>query len=134
MKNIEKIYDFLKKCGTYYLATVEGNHARVRPFGTINLYNDKLYIQTGKSKKVSAQLKENPFVEISAMYDGKWIRLSCEVVLDNDYEAQVQMLEAYPELKSMYRPNDGNTEVFYLKKGEAQICSFNEPPQTIKFK
>lgn len=134
MKNIEKIYDFLKKCGTYYLATVEGNHARVRPFGTINLYNNKLYIQTGKSKKVSEQLKKNPNVEISAMCDGKWIRLSCEVVLDDNYEARVQMLEAYPELKSMYKPNDGNTEVFYLKKGEAQICSFTEPTKTLKFK
>ena len=92
MKNVEKIYEFLKNCGTYYLATVEGNRARVRPFGTINLYNGKLYIQTGRSKKVSEQLKKNPNIEISAMYDGKWIRLSCQAILDDNYEAQVHML------------------------------------------
>lgn len=133
MKNIERIYEFLKKCGTYYIATVEGNQARVRPFGTINLYNGKLYIQTGKSKKVSEQLKQNPNIEISAMLNDKWIRVSCQAVLDDNYEARVKMLEAYPELKSMYKPNDGNTEVYYLKKGEAQICSFDKEPKTFKF-
>lgn len=128
-----EVYEFLKKCGTYYLATVEGNQPRVRPFGTVDLYDGKLYIQTGKSKAVSAQMKENPNIEISGMTGGKWIRVAAEAVLDESIEAQAHMLDAHPSLKKMYQPGDGNTEVFYLKNAVAQICSFTEPTKTINF-
>ena len=127
------VYEFLKKCGVYYLATVEGDQPRVRPFGTIDLFEDKLYIQTGKIKPVANQMKANPKVEISGMADGKWIRIAAEAVLDENIAAQEHMLAAYPSLQAMYKPGDGNTEVYYLKNATAQICSFTEAPVTITF-
>jgi len=131
---MNEVYEFLKSAGVYYLATVEGDQPRVRPFGTINIFEDKLYIQTGKVKPVAHQMKANPKVELSAMTpDGKWIRIAAEAVLDDNIEAQTHMLDAYPNLKAMYQPGDGNTEVYYLKNAVAQICSFTEPPKTIEF-
>ena len=131
---MNEVYEFLKNAGVYYLATVEGDQPRVRPFGTIDLFEDKLYIQTGKVKPVAHQMKANPKVELSAMtQDGKWIRIAAEAVLDDNIEAQTHMLDAYPNLKAMYQPGDGNTEVYYLKNAVAQICSFTEPPKTIEF-
>ncbi|MBQ2895433.1 MAG: pyridoxamine 5'-phosphate oxidase family protein [Oscillospiraceae bacterium] len=131
---MKEVYEFLKSCGVYYLATVEGDQPRVRPFGTIDLFEDKLYIQTGKVKAVARQMKANAKVEISAMaQDGSWIRIAAEAVPDENIRAQEHMLEAYPNLKAMYAPGDGNTEVYYLKNAVAQICSFTAPPREIRF-
>ena len=130
---MKQVYDFLKKCGTYYLATMDGDQPRVRPFGTYDIFEDKLYIQTGKIKPVAHQMKANPKIEISGMADGKWIRITAEAVLDENIEAQKHMLDAYPTLQAMYQPGDGNTEVYYLKNATAQICSFTEPTITITF-
>ena len=130
---MKKVYEFLKKAEVYYLATVEGDQPHVRPFGTIDIFEDKLYIQTGKIKPVANQMKANPKIEISAMADGKWIRIAAEAVLDENITAQEHMLESYPNLKTMYQPGDGNTEVYYLKNATAQICSFTEAPVTITF-
>ena len=130
---MKQVYEFLKKAEVYYLATVEGDQPRVRPFGTIDLFEDKLYIQTGKIKPVANQMKANPKVEISAMAEGKWIRIEAIAVLDERIEAQEHMLDSYPNLKAMYQPGDGNTEVYYLKDATAQICSFTEAPVVIKF-
>jgi len=131
---MKEVYEFLKQCGTYYLATVEGDQPRVRPFGTMDLFEDKLYFQTGKVKAVAQQLKANPKVELSATApDGRWVRIQAEVVLDDNIQAQEHMLEAYPHLKAMYQPGDGNTEVYYLKNATAQICSFTAKPQVIEF-
>ena len=130
---MQEVYEFLKACGTYYLATVEGDQPRVRPFGTVDLFEGRLYIQTGRVKPVAHQMEANPTVEISGMHDGKWIRLAAEAVLDDRIEAQEHMLDAYPHLRKMYQPGDGNTAVYYLKNATAQICSFAEPPKTIRF-
>lgn len=131
---MKEVYEFLKKCGVYYLATMDGDQPRVRPFGTIDLFEDKLYIQTGKVKAVADQMKANPKVELSAMSpDGQWIRIAAEAVLDDNIAAQAHMLEGYPSLKAQYQPGDGNTEVYYLKNAKAQICSFTEAPKTIEF-
>lgn len=130
---MKQVYEFLKKAEVYYLATVEGDQPRVRPFGTIDLFEDKLYIQTGKVKPVANQMKANPKVEISAMAEGKWIRIEAIAVLDERIEAQEHMLDNYPNLKDMYQPGDGNTEVYYLKDATAQICSFTGAPVVIKF-
>ena len=131
---MNEVYEFLKKCGVYYLATVEEAQPRVRPFGTVDLFEGKLYIQTGKKKSVAQQMKANSKVEISAMaQDGRWIRIAAEVVLDDNVKAQEHMLDAYPNLKAMYAPADGNTEVYYLKNAVAQICSFTEAPREIRF-
>lgn len=131
---MNEIYEFIKHCGVYYLATVEGDQPHVRPFGTIDLFEGKLYIQTGKVKAVANQMKANPKVEISAMApDGRWLRLCAEAVLDDNLAAQAHMLEAYPTLKAQYQPGDGNTEVYYLQNATAQICSFTAPAKTIRF-
>ena len=130
---MKRVYDFLKKAEVYYLATVEGDQPRVRPFGTIDLFEGRLYIQTGKRKPVADQLKANPKIEISAMHAGRWIRLEAEAVLDERIEAQVHMLDNYPSLKAMYAPGDGNTEVYYLKNATANICSFTAAPEVHQF-
>lgn len=131
---MKEVYEFLKNCGVYYLATADGNQPRVRPFGTIDLFEDKLYIQTGKVKAVAQQMKTNPKVEISAMsQDGRWIRISAEAILDDNIKAQEHMLDAYPNLKAMYKSGDGNTEVYYLKNAVVHICSFTEATREIKF-
>lgn len=129
---MEKVYEFLKNAGAYYLATVDGDQPRVRPFGTVNVFEGKLYIQTGKAKNVSKQIHANPKVEICVFKDGSWIRVSGELVEDDRREARVSMLDAYPDLKAMYDPDDGNTEVFYLKDATAVISSFTAAPETIK--
>jgi uncharacterized pyridoxamine 5'-phosphate oxidase family protein len=132
---IQSIHDFLKKCGTYYLATVEGGQPRVRPFGTIDLFEGKLYIQTGKSKDVSKQLAANPKAEICAFDPalGTWLRVAASLVDDPSREAKVHMLDAYPDLKSMYSVDDGNTQVLYLKDCVATFSSFTAPPQVVRF-
>ncbi len=130
---MNEVYEFLKNCETYYLATMDGDQPRVRPFGTVDLFEGKLYIQTGKAKEVSRQMKANPKVELCGMFEGRWIRVTAEAVLDERIEAQKHMLEAYPSLQAMYQPGDGNTEVFYLKNAVAQIYSFTEAPKTIRF-
>lgn len=127
------VNDFLKQAGVYYLATVDGDQPRVRPFGTVNIFEGKLYIQTGLKKDVARQIAANPKVEISAFKDGKWIRVAGELVLDNRIEAQKSMLDAYPELAGMYQPGDGNTAVYYFKDAVATISSFTEAPVVIKF-
>ena len=130
---MEEIYQFLKDCGTYFLATSDDGQPRVRPFGTINMYNNRLYIQTGKSKSVSRQLHKNPKLEICAIRGEKWLRLEATAAEDDDREARVSMLEAYPSLKSKYSPDDRNTEVWYLRNVTATLYSFTEPPVSCKF-
>jgi len=130
---MQEVYDFLKKCETYYLATMDGDQPRVRPFGTIDLFEGKLYIQTGKSKDVSKQMKANPKIEISGMADGKWIRVEAIAVNDDRVEAKQHMLDAYPSLQGMYSATDNNTQTLYLKDATATISSFTEEPKVIKF-
>lgn len=133
MSSMEKVCQFLKDCGTYFLATEDGDQPRVRPFGTVNIFDGKLYIQTGKVKDVSKQIAANPKVEISAFAGGKWIRVSGTLVNDDRIEAKVSMLDAYPNLKAMYSADDDNTQVLYLKDASATFCSFTEAPETVTF-
>lgn len=129
---MKEIYDFLKKCGTYYLATVEEGKPRVRPFGTIEIFEDKLYIQTGKVKEVSKQIQTNPYGEICAFDGTQWLRLSGRLVRDERIEAKKHMLDNYPELKAMYSAEDDNTEVLYFEDATATFYSFSEAPRAIK--
>ena len=130
---MQEVYEFLKACGTYYLATVEGDQPRVRPFGTIDIFEDKLYIQTGKVKDVSKEMQANPKAEICAFDGQKWIRVAGEVVRDDRVEPKKHMLDSYPNLQALYRADDDNTEVLYLKNATATIYSFTEEPKIIKF-
>ena len=130
---MERIEKFLKDAGTYYLATVDGDQPRVRPFGTANIFEGKLYIQTGKVKPTSKQLHANPLAEICAFKDGEWLRVAGTFVADDRREPKVAMLDAYPDLKAMYDPDDGNTEVFYIKDATATFSSFVAPPEVVTF-
>jgi uncharacterized pyridoxamine 5'-phosphate oxidase family protein len=130
---MEEVYEFLKKCGTFYIATIDGNQPRVRPFGVVNIFENKLYFQTGKSKNVSKQIQINPNVEICGFMDGKWIRLEGKAVRDDRREAKKSMLDANPELRSMYSEDDDNTEVLYFENAKATFSSFTEAPRTVEF-
>ena len=132
-EGIDKVYYFLNDAQTYYLATVDGDKPRVRPFGTILLSDGKLYIQTGKVKDVSRQISENPFVEICAYMNGSWIRIAAELVEDDNHDVKVAMLEKMPTLKAMYSADDENMQMFWLKDATATICSFTSQPEVISF-
>lgn len=131
--DMKTVYDFLKKCETYYLATVENDQPRVRPFGTIDIFEDKLYIQTGKVKNVSKQMAQNPKVEICAFDGSSWIRIEATVVNDDRIEAKQHMLDNYPSLRQMYKADDDNTQVLYLKDATATFYSFGKEPKVVKF-
>ena len=130
---MQEVYDFLKKCGTYYLATVEGDQPRVRPFGTVAIFDSKLYIQTGKVKPVSKQLHANPKAEICGFMDGQWIRVSGKLIADERIEAKKHMLDDYPQLRGMYNENDDNTEVLYFEDAVAVFSSFGGAPREVRF-
>ena len=131
--DMKTVYDFLKKCQTYYLATVENDQPRVRPFGTIDLFEDKLYIQTGKVKNVSKQMAQNPKIEICAFDGNTWIRIEAVAVNDDRIEAKQHMLDNYPSLQKMYKADDNNTQVLYLKDATATFYSFTQEPKVVKF-
>ena len=130
---MQEVYEFLKKCGTYYLATADGDQPRVRPFGTIDLYDGTLRIQTGKRKDVSEQMQANPRVELCAFDGEQWLRLTATVQEDPRLEAQEHMLDAYPSLRSLYQPGDGNTQILALTHVTATFSSFTEPSRTVTF-
>lgn len=135
MANVEKVCEFLDKTRTYYLATVDGDQPRVRPFGTVLVYDGKLYIQTGKVKPVSKQLAANPKAEICA-FDGQtgtWLRVSGELINDDSRDVKVAMLEKYPDLKAMYNPDDDNTQVLFFKNATATFSSFTAAPEEFTF-
>ena len=130
---MEEVYNFLKECGTFYLATEEGDKPRVRPFGVVNIFENKLYIQTGKCKNVSKQIQTNPNVEITGVIGDRWIRLEGKVIRDDRREAKVSMLDANPVLKNMYSADDDNTEVLYFENAKATFCSFVDAPKVVEF-
>jgi uncharacterized pyridoxamine 5'-phosphate oxidase family protein len=130
---MKEVCEFLKECGVYYLATMDGDSPRVRPFGTSEIYNDRLYIQTGKMKDVYKQIEKNNKVEICAFKDGKWLRVSGELIPDESIEAKKDMLDKNPSLRSMYNENDDNTIVLYFESGHAVISSFTEEPKVSDF-
>lgn len=130
---MQEVYEFLKKCGVYYLATADGDQPRVRPFGTQDIFEGKLYIQTGKSKAVSRQIQANPRVEICAFADGQWVRICGKLVRDDRIEAKQHMLDAHPQLKAMYSAEDDNTEVLYFENAVATFSSFGAAPRTVEF-
>ena len=130
---MKETQEFLKSAGVYFIATIDGDKPRVRPFGTAEIFENHLYIQTGKSKDVSKQIEKNPNVEICAFKDGKWIRVSGNLVRDDRVEAKKDMLDKNPDLRSMYNELDDNTEVLYFEHAKAVISSFTEAPQTFEF-
>ena len=130
---VQEVFDFLKKCGTYYLATIDGDQPRVRPFGTVNIFEGKLYIQTGKTKACFKEMAVNPKVGICAFDGQQWLRIAATAVDDDRIEAKTAMLDNYPHLKARYDVNDPNTAVLYLKDATATFSSFTAPDRVVKF-
>ena len=130
---MQEVYNSLKEAGVYYLATVDGDKPKVRPFGTAEIFENHLYIQTGKKKDVFKQIEANPYVELCAFNNGTWIRVSGKLVLDDRIEAKKDMLDKNPDLRSMYDENDENTAVLYFESGKAVISSFTSAPKEIEF-
>ena len=130
---MKEVQEFLKECGVYYLSTVDGDKPKVRPFGTAEIFENRLYIQTGKNKNVFKQIEKNNNVEICAFKDGKWIRIEGNLIADDRVEAKKDMLDKNPNLRGMYNENDDNTIVLYFEKGKATISSFTEVPKVIEF-
>ena len=130
---MEEVLKFLKECRVYYIATVENNQPRVRPFGIAEIFENHLYVQTGKKKNVFKQIEANNNVELCAFKDGKWIRITGKLIADDRVEAKKDILDKNPNLRGMYDENDDNTIVLYFEKGQAIISSFTEPPKTIDF-
>lgn len=129
----KEVFDFMKAQKTYYLATVENDQPRVRPFGTVEIFEGNLYIQTGRKKNVSHQIEENGKIELCTFDGEKWLRLAATAVADDRIEAQTHMLDAYPNLKNMYQAGDGNTVVYKLVNVTATFYSFGGEPRVIKF-
>ena len=131
---MNEVLEFLTSNPTFYLATIEGDQARVRPFGAVMKYEDKLYFATNNKKPVFKQLVANPKVEISTTSPkGEWIRLSGNAVVDSRSEVKTAMLEAVPSLKRMYNSDDNIFEVFYLTNAVAVFNSFSSTePKTVQ--
>lgn len=130
---MKEVYEFLKKCGTYYIATVEGDQPRVRPFGTVDIFENRLYLQTGKVKDVSKQMQKNPRIEICACSGREWLRITATAVRDERLEAKQHMLGAYPMLQDRYKADDDNMEVLYLKDATVKFYSFLAKPRVVIF-
>ena len=130
---MQRVCDFLKEAGVYYLATVEGDQPRVRPFGTAHIFEGKLYIQTGHVKPCAQQLIANPKAELCAFHNGTWLRIACSLIEDDRLEARKSMLDAYPNLRRMYDENDGNTMVLYMENATATFSSFTAAPEVVTF-
>ena len=132
---VQEVRDYLHDCGIFYIATVDGDQPRVRPFGVAEVYNGKLYIQTGKKKNVFKQMMANPKFEITAVKPSgtEWIRISGKLVNDDSREAKVYVLDKNPDLKGMYSADDNNTAVLYITDGVAEFCSFSAPTKEVKF-
>ena len=130
---MQRVCDFLKRTGFYFLATVDGDQPQVRPFGTAEIIEGKLYIQTGHVKAVARQIAANPKVAICAYNGNEWLRITATLVEDSRVEIKKAMLDAYPGLRRMYDENDGNTAVYYLKDAKATISSFTAPPVDFSF-
>ena len=131
---MEEVYNFLKNCGVYYLATVDSdNQPRVRPFGTAEIFEGHLYIQTGKKKDVYKQIENNNKVELSAFNGESWIRVTGNLIPDDRIEAKKYMLDQNPDLRRMYDENDDNTIVLYFENGKATFSSFVSAPKTVEF-
>lgn len=129
---MNKATEYLKSCGTFYLATDENGQPHVRPFGAVCEFEGKLYIVTNNHKKVYQQMKANGKVEICGMHKGTWIRVEGEVKEDTRREARVAMMDANTAaLSSMYTVDDNLMTVFYFEHGTATIYSFTAEPEVI---
>ena len=134
-QKMQEVQNYLKECGAFYIATVDGDQPRVRPFGVSEIINGRLYIMTGKVKDVFKQMDANGKFEICALKPSgsEWMRLSGTLVNDDDLAVKTEFLERNPGLKGMYKPDDGNMAVLYITNATARFCSFSAPERMVNF-
>ena len=132
---MNEVLAYLKECGAFYLATCEGDQPRVRPFGAVEIIDGRLYLMTGKVKNVFKQLEADAKFEICAMKanGAEWMRLDGKLVNDDTLAVKEQFLELNPELKSMYKADDGNMAVLYVTDATATFYSFTDAPKVVTF-
>ena len=133
MNGTNTIVDYLTSVPAWYQAPCEGDQPHVRPFGTVNLFEGNLYIQTGKVKAVSREMTANPKVELCAFDGETWLRVSAKAVEDDRVQARQDLLDHYPELQSLYTADDGNTQVFALTEATATFSSCQAAPRGVRW-
>ena len=133
--NMKEVQAYLKECGAFFIATVDGDQPRVRPFGVSEIIDGRLYIMTGKRKDVFKQMAANGKFEICALKPSgaEWMRLSGTLVNDETLAVKEEFLNRNEELKSMYRADDDNMAVLYIKDATARFCSFSAPERKVTF-
>ena len=134
-KNMQEVQAFLKDCGAFFIATVDGDQPRVRPFGVSEIIDGRLYIMTGKVKDVFKQMVKNGKFEICALKKSgsEWMRISGTLINDETLSVKEEFLKRNPGLKSMYKADDGNMAVLYITNGTARFSSFSAPQRTVNF-
>ena len=132
---MQEVFEFLKACGTYYLATLDGQQPRVRPFGSYAVHQGRLYIETAHYKPVAHQIDAHPLVEICAFDNqSRWVRIAARLVADESYEAKHAFLEQMPELRDLGYDETGNKmAIYYLTEAEATFSSYTDEPRTVRF-
>ena len=135
---LQKTLNFLQKCGTFYVATTDGNQPRVRPFGLVIEHENKLWFGTANTKEVYRQLMANPRIEISATSPTmEWVRLSGQAVFESNAEVKRKAFELLPMLANIYQGSEDPVfEVFYLAEAEAVfqgMGNYGAPPEVGRF-
>jgi len=133
--NMKEVQAYLKECGAFFIATVDGDQPRVRPFGVSEIIDGRLYIMTGKRKEVFKQMAANGKFEICALKPSgaEWMRLSGTLVNDETLAVKEEFLNRNEELKSMYRADDDNMAVLYIQDATVRFCSFSAPERKVTF-
>lgn len=130
---MNEVLQFLKDNSIFYLATVDGDTPKVRPFGFVMEYEGKLCFCTNNQKDVYRQLKANPKLEISTTSEaGEWLRLKGKAVFITSRITKKAALEAMPSLRRMYSEDDAIFEIFRVEDGEAVFCNMKSSPRTLK--
>ena len=135
LENMNEVQAYLKECGAFFIATVDGDQPRVRAFGVSEIINNRLYIMTGKVKDVYKQMDKNGKFEICALKPSgsEWMRLSGTLVNDETLAVKEEFLNRNESLKSMYKADDDNMAVLYITNATARFCSFTEAERTVNF-
>ena len=130
---MNKIVEFLNDTKIFYLATIDGDKPRVRPFGAVMEKDGKIYFCTNNQKDVYRQMQKNPNIEISATKEnGDWLRLSGQAVFDTSKDTKQTMLDECPVLKTMYSADDGKFEIFYITNASAAVFSLCGKKETLE--
>lgn len=130
---MNRIVEELKKTKIFYVSTIDGDQARVRPFSSCTEFEGALYICTNNQKNVYKQIMTNPKIEICGMEnDGTWIRINGTAVRDDRDEARKAMLEDPTGPSNLYTLGDGLFEVLKVENPKCIKYSMTNDPEVIE--